>query len=82
MKIDSDVKEMGVVELRQEVMRLRIAFRKELDHTGNHRCWINLLTALPEGRRIEPLSMNKEGFIKNCERYFDRNQPKKNPGRR
>lgn len=76
MKIDKDLKEMSLQELKEEVMRLRRAFRHELDHTGNHRCWINLLLALPEGKIINPLSLPKETFLRNCQRYFDRNKTK------
>jgi len=64
-------------ELRKEVLRLRSAFRKELEHTGNHRCWINLLQVLPEGKSLELLSLPREEFLGNCKRYFKRNQPKK-----
>ncbi len=74
MKTDSDLKDMSPAELRVEVMRLRSAFRKELADTGNRRCWINLLEELPEGKTLEPLSLPREEFIKNCCRYFDRNQ--------
>ena len=74
MKIDKDVKDMSTSELRKEVMMLRTAFRNEMNHTGNHRCWINLLAALPEGKSINPLSLPKDEFIRNCNRYFDRNQ--------
>ena len=71
---------MTVVELKKEVMHLRDAFRKELEHTGNHRCWINLLQALPEGKKIAPLTLERNVFLGNCKRYFDRNQPKKKSG--
>ncbi len=54
MRIDRDVMAMNQRELRHEVMRLRGAFRKELRDTGNRRCWINLLQALPEGETIKP----------------------------
>ena len=71
--LDLDIRKMDLVQLRQEVMRLRTAFRKELSCTGNRCCWINLLEALPEGRRIRPLTLAKKSFLKNCEHYFDRN---------
>lgn len=74
MKIDPDVKTMTEAELRAEVMRLRAAFREELAHTGNQRCWINLLEVLPEGKSIQPLSLPQEEFLKNCQRYWKRNQ--------
>jgi hypothetical protein len=74
MKIDSDLKTMSVSELRHEVMRLRTAFRKEIRSTGNKRCWITLLLALPEGSKLDPLSLPKEEFLANCARYFKRNQ--------
>lgn len=73
LKIDVDVKKMTEAELRREVMRLRTAFRKELADTGNRRCWINLLEALPEGQSIKPLSLPRETFLKNCAGYYDRN---------
>ena len=77
MKIDPDVLEMSTTELRREIMRLRRAFRKELASTGNHRCWVTLLKALPEGKEIEPLTLPRQQFLQNCGRYFDRNQPRR-----
>ena len=74
MKIDDDVKEMNIQQLRREVMKLRRAFRKELKSTGNRRCWINLLEALPENQCIKPLSIPRAQFLTNCGRYYDRNQ--------
>jgi hypothetical protein len=74
MKIDEDLQKMSDAELRAEIMKLRTAFRVELGHTGNHRCWINLLEVLPEGKSIKPLTLPREEFIKNCCRYYDRNQ--------
>jgi len=73
-RIDADVKVMTMGQLRQEVMRLRSAFRTELNNTGNRRCWINLLRALPEGRSIKALSLPKDEFLGNCAIYYDRNQ--------
>lgn len=73
-KLDSDVKRMTPAELRQEVMRLRTAFRNELADRGNRRCWITLLAQLPEGKALEPLRLGKKEFIRNCERYYDRNR--------
>lgn len=73
-KIDADVKAMTPGQLRQEVMRLRSAFRTELNNTGNRRCWVNLLRALPEGKGINPLSLPRGEFLGNCAVYFDRNQ--------
>lgn len=76
MKIDTDVKAMTLAQARQEIMKLRRALRKELAGTGNSRCWITLLQALPEGKDLDPLTLGREQFLKNCERYFERNQPK------
>ena len=73
-KLDPDLKTMTVAELRQEVMRLRTAFRKESSCTGNRRCWVTLLQALPEGRLVNPLTLPRKIFMGNCGRYFDRNQ--------
>ncbi len=73
-KLDSDVRSMTPGQLRQEVMRLRGAFRTELNNTGNRRCWVNLLRALPEGKDIKPLSLPRDKFLGNCAVYFDRNQ--------
>jgi hypothetical protein len=72
-KTDDDVKAMTPAQLRQEVMRLRSAFYTELNNTGNRRCWVNLFRALPEGRRIKPLSLRREEFLHNCAVYYDRN---------
>ena len=71
---DPDLKDMSSVELRREVMKLRRAFRKELSDTGNRRCWITLLQALPEGKILEALSLPKKEFLANCESYYNRNQ--------
>lgn len=72
--IDPDVKKMTAAQLRQEVMRLRRAIRKELNHTGNHRCWLNILEAV-DGRRIQPIDIPRDQFLANCQRYYDRNTP-------
>ena len=72
-KIDDDVKSMTPSQLRREVMRLRSAFRIELNNTGNRRCWINLLRVLPEGKTIDALSLPREKFLGNCAIYYDRN---------
>ncbi len=76
-KIDEDLKGMSPAQLRQEIMRLRGAYRTELHNTGNRRCWVNLLRALPEGADIQPLSLPRKEFLGNCASYFDRNQPKR-----
>ncbi len=73
-KLDPDVKEMSLKALRKEVMRLRTAFDKELESTGNQRCWINLLANQRNGRKIRPLELPKEVFLANCARYYERNQ--------
>lgn len=73
-KIDKDVMKMTQSQLRAEIMRLRTAFRKEVRARGNRRCWVNLLKALPEGVKIEPLCLSRQTFLRNCARYFDRNQ--------
>lgn len=73
-KIDEDVRKMTPGQLRQEVMRLRGAFRTELNNTGNRRCWVNLLRHLPEGQSIKALSLPRGEFLGNCATYYDRNQ--------
>lgn len=70
---DADLKDMTEAELRQEVLRLRKAFREELAHTGNHRCWITLMKPLPEYKGMRPLSLPRPEFLRNCSRYYDRN---------
>ena len=74
VRMDEDLKSMTPAELRREVMRLRTAFRKEVADTGNRRCWITLLKALPEGESIDPLTMPPEEFLGHCRRYLRRNQ--------
>ena len=71
---DLDVQRMTPEQLRKEVMKLRKAFRKELSDTGNSRCWINLLQALPEGKSLNPLTLPENLFLANCARYFKRNR--------
>ena len=72
MRIDEDLKGMTESQLRQEVMRFRRAFRKELNHTGNQRCWVTLMEAL-EGRKIKPLEMSRDEWLGYCGRYHGRN---------
>lgn len=74
--LNADLKTMKPAELRREIIRLRHACRKELADTCNSRCWITLLETLPEGKKLQPLSLKKEAFLKNCARYYQRNQPK------
>jgi hypothetical protein len=76
-KIDADVKAMTERQLRLEVMRMRTGVRRELSHTGNHRCWVNLLKTLPEGKTLKALSLPRCEFLGNCAAYFDRNQPQR-----
>lgn len=66
---------MTPAQLRREVMRLRGAFRKELNQTGNRRCWVNLLEAV-DGKKVSPIDIPRDEFIANCRRYYDRNAPK------
>jgi len=73
-RLDPDVKAMTPPQLRQEVMRLRSAFDRELFCTGNRRCWITLLAESRGGKSIQPLTLSREEFLRNCGRYFDRNQ--------
>ncbi|MDO8407790.1 MAG: hypothetical protein Q7S95_00950 [bacterium] len=73
-RLDPDVRAMTPGQLRQEVMRLRGAFRTELNNTGNRRCWVNLLRALPEGKAIREVSLLREEFLGNRAIYYDRNQ--------
>lgn len=73
-KIDDDLKTMTPGQLRQEVMRLRRAFRTELNNTGNRRCWVNLQKHLPEGKTIKALTLPRAEFLGNCAAYYDRNQ--------
>jgi hypothetical protein len=73
-KIDDDLMKMDLLQVRREAMRLRTAFRIELNNTGNRRCWVNLLKHLPEGKSIEALSLPRAEFLGNCARYYDRNQ--------
>ena len=70
--LDPDVKKMTLAERGREIMRLRTAFRRELDRTGNHRCWITLMEAV-DGKRVKPLTLPKQVFIGHCNHYYDRN---------
>lgn len=76
LRLDPDLKSMTVAELQQEVMRLRSAFRKELNDNGNRRCWVTLLQALPEGREVKPIDIPEDEFLRNCARYRRRNHGK------
>jgi hypothetical protein len=76
LKLDPDLKVKTAAQLRQEVMRWRHAARQEACSVGNGRCWTRLVANLPENVRLKPLALPKLIFLGNCERYFDRNQPK------
>ena len=71
-----EILEQALAQARDGRMRLRSAFRKEIEHTGNHRCWINLLEAV-DGKRIQPLSLPQDEFLGNCKRYYVRNRSRK-----
>jgi len=71
-KMDEDVKLMNLAQARREIMRLRRAFEKELNHTGNHRCFINLMEAV-YNKKIKPIDIPEDKFIANCRKYYTRN---------
>lgn len=70
--IDEDLRGMSRLDLQWEVMRMRRAFRRELNHTGNHRCWINLMEGI-DGKAIKPIDIPEDKFIANCRKYHRRN---------
>ena len=72
--IDADLKEMTPAQLRREVMKWRHAARQEVCSVGNGRCWTRLITNLPEGEKLKPLTLPSAEFLKNCARYYKRNQ--------
>jgi hypothetical protein len=77
-RIDLDVVGMSAAARAQEIMRLRAAIRKRRDAQGNAKCWIldeRLFRLLPDGiDEAEPLDLPRETFLRNCARYYDRNQ--------
>lgn len=76
MKIDKDLDNMSLIELQQEVMKLRNSIRYHRDQKGHDRCWIDdyKLYALLED--IDQTSINyqmpdKKCFLDNCEKYYN-----------
>lgn len=74
MKLDKDVREMSHRQRGREIMRLRRAFERELNHTGNRRCWINLLAGVRGGKKIRPLALSRKVFLGYCGGFYDRNR--------
>jgi hypothetical protein len=75
-KIDPDVALMSLGERGREVMRLRSAVRKRRDAIDNAKCWIldeALYSCLPESKAQGRITLPRCEFLKNCERYYDRN---------
>ncbi len=79
MKLDSDIKQKSIGQLRAELQKVRGAIRKHKKADGNARCWHNDLDlygrTLPEGKNGSgKMDIEKEMLLKNCGRYIDRQQ--------
>jgi len=79
MKLDRDILDMSLGELRKEIMRVRRLVRTHKKKKDNARCWHGDLQLyariIPEGcegagKMRLPLSV----LLRNCERYIQRQQ--------
>ncbi len=78
MKLDYDLKEMTVGELRRLIMKMRQAVRRHRDADENARCWHNDLELyekiLPESKPAGKMTQSEKELLKNCKRYIRRQQ--------
>lgn len=72
--MDEDISIMSVVELQNEIMKLREGIRSHRDQKGDDNCWLDdfqLYGLLPEKINADPQLPNKELMMLNCSRYYD-----------
>ena len=78
MKLDKDLKEKTVGELRRELQKARNAIRKHKKAEGNSRCWHNDLElyekTLPEKGPAGRMDLPEGVLLRNCKRYIRRQQ--------
>lgn len=75
---DKDLDTMNLLELKQEILKLRNTIRRHRDARGHDRCWlddIELYQLLPEGKEADFTLPKKEEFLKNCEIYWKNRCP-------
>jgi hypothetical protein len=75
MEHDPDIREMPVIELQDEIMKLREGIRKHRDQKGDENCWLDdqfyLYGLLPEKINADPQLPEKPLMMANCSRYYD-----------
>jgi hypothetical protein len=73
--VDKDLEHLSVVELQEEVMKLRTAIRNHRDQKGDDNCWLDdgnyLYNLLPEKIKCNPELPRKQLMMVNCFRYYD-----------
>jgi hypothetical protein len=71
MKLDDDLSQMNLDQLRAEAQKLRNAIRTHRDSQGHDLCWYvpELWEALPERIHPKPAVPEWSEFIQNCAAY-------------
>lgn len=71
--MDTDLEEMTVEQLKDEVKKLRAVIRYHKDQKGDDRCWVDdlrLYETLPEGPvGYDSTLPTEEVFLENCKRF-------------
>lgn len=71
--LDKDLDGMSIVDLHDEIKKLRNVIRYHRDQKGDDRCWVDdlrLYEALPEGPvNYDPTLPPEEEFMANCKRF-------------
>jgi hypothetical protein len=73
--LDDDLEKMSILEVKKEVMKLRIGIRNHRDLKGNNRCHLDdktLYLLLPEKAIVDTSLPPKNRFLENCEMFHPR----------
>jgi hypothetical protein len=75
MKLDQDIRAMGLAARGQELMRLRNLLRSHKNKRDNARCWHNdeqlYARVLPEGSSgAGSMTLPETVLLRNCKRYI------------
>ena len=73
--MDEDIKDMPIIDLQIEIMKLRNGIRTHRDQKGDENCWLDgkfyLYGLLPERVDVDPQLPNKQLMMVNCSRFYD-----------
>ncbi|HIH25268.1 hypothetical protein J4476_05405 [Candidatus Woesearchaeota archaeon] len=76
--MDGDIDSMSLVDLKNEIIKLRDGIREHRDEKSHGRCWLDdarLYKLLPENINADFKLPNKDEFLFNCEKYWKERQP-------